>query len=284
MPHDRFLRLDRDRAQREWARYEGTPQRDLFRQLRERFLERHAVRAGWCVDLGSGPGRFSSQIGGPGAHHVALDLSRNMLTLGQELERRRGSAPPLVHRVRGDAGHPPFAPASLSEIALLGNALGFEIDRGAELLTAVEKTLAPGGTLVVEIAPGPGERSRYLSRLPPGAVRRLLAAPLAAIVPRVLREGFEREPVRHRTEAFVRWTPSQLERRWAERGWQCRETLAVAPALGPREETLRAVAGDPKAWGRLLELEEELGRRPERWTEAAAVLVAAGRPSSAQTI
>src|SRR5579864_6312733 len=49
---DRFRTLDSYRAAREWLRYEGTPQRELFRELRRRFIERHTRLAGWVVDVG----------------------------------------------------------------------------------------------------------------------------------------------------------------------------------------------------------------------------------------
>jgi SAM-dependent methyltransferase len=277
--HERFLRLDRERALREWQRYEGTAQRELFRQLRERFLLRHAVPGRWALDLGSGPGRFSPLVGGVGATTVALDLSREMLRVGREL----GGAPALrgarpVETVQGDAASPPFPEATFAEVALVGNALGFEAGSGERLLDAAERLTAPGGRLLLEIAPGPGERSRYLARLPAGAVRRLLAAPPAAVAPRVLREGFRAEPVRHRSASFRRWTASELADRWRASGWRVEETVAVAPALGAEPERLAEVARDAKAWERLRELEERLGRAPERWPSAAAVLVAVRRP------
>jgi SAM-dependent methyltransferase len=274
--HARFLRLDRDRARREWTRYEGTAQRELFRQLRERFLARHAGTGPWALDAGAGPGRFSPSVGAPSSRHVALDLSRAMLLLGRELGASRSELTG-VDRVLGDAAKPPFRPGTFSEVALVGNALGFEVAEGAALLASVEALVAPGGTLLVEVAPGPGERSRYLSRLPPGAVRRLLGAPVAAVLPRVVREGFRTEPERHSTSAFRRWSPKELLDRWGQLGWVVREVVAVAPALGPDAERLEEIAQDPKAWSRLLELEETVGVGPARWPSAAAVLLAVAR-------
>jgi len=283
--HDRFLRLDRQRAVREWTRYEGTAQRDLFRELRERFLGRHVRPGRWALDAGSGPGRFTSQVGGPGAVHVALDLSRAMLSVGRRRERMETRGPATrVERVHGDALRPPFPPSTFVEVALLGNTLGFEAGSGVELLGTVESLTAPGGLLVVEIAPGPGERSRYLARLPPSAVRRVLAAPPAAILPRLQREGFETEAVRHRPRSFQRWSVGDLLARWRDPDWHVLEVMAVSPALGPDAPRLDEVARDPGAWGRLLELEERLGRDPARWTDAAAVLVSVERRRSKQTI
>jgi hypothetical protein len=276
-PHDRFLALTEERALREWQRYEGTPQRDLFRQLRERFLERHAARSGWALDVGSGPGRFSPLVGGERSRRVALDLSANMLRIGSQLASF-ASPPRSIERVRGDALRPPFAPGRFAEVVALGNPLGFEGRHGVQLLDQLEALVAPGGLLIVEIAPGPGEHAVYLRRLPPGAVGRLLASPPALVAARIVRERFAREPRRHRELGFRRWTVAVLAERWAALGWKQLETLSLAPALGADPERIAAVASTPRAWERLLQLEEELGRDPARWPGAASVLLAARRP------
>lgn len=274
--HERFLRLDPARAEREWLRYEGTGQRQLFRSLRERFLARHRGDGAWNLDVGAGPGRFTALVGHPNDRHLALDLSASMLA-----EAQRPGEPPGGHRpieaVRGDALHPPFASGQFATVALLGNTLGFEEVKGPQLLAAVEGLVRPGGVLIVEVAPGPGERSRYLGRLPPGAVRRLVAAPPVAVAPRVQREGYEVEPVRHKTSRFRRWSAAELHARWSAGGWELRETVAVAPALGPDAARVESIAQDPRSWERLLELEERLGREPGRWRRAAALLLAVQR-------
>ncbi len=208
--------------------------------------------------------------------HVALDLSRSML----ELSRNRADGPTgpgPSDAVLGDGARPPLREAAFGTVALLGNALGFEGPRGEELLAAAERLVVPGGTLLVEIAPGPGERSRYLGRLPPGAVRRLLASPPGAYLPRVEREGFLREPVRRRRSEFRRWAVAELGARWRGTGFRLAETVAVAPALGADADRIAAVAREPAAFVRLCELEERIGRDPRRWPNAAAILLAAER-------
>ncbi len=261
---------------REWQRYEGTPQRELFRQLRERFLQRHASADGWAIDVGSGPGRFVARVGGPAVRRIAFDLSPNMLRIGRRLTDH-SSTPGVPERVRGNALRPPFRAGGFSEVAVVGNALGFEGSRGPELLDQLEGLLRPGGLLILEIAPGPGERSEYLRRLPVGAVERLLAAPPTLVAARVRREPFLREPRRHREQGFRRWTVASLADRWATHAWERVETMAVAPALGADPERVAAVAGRPRSWARLVELEELIGREPARWPQSAAVLLAVRR-------
>ncbi len=275
----RFLAVDEYRAKREWMRYEGTAQRDLFRMLRERFLLRHSSAVGWAVDLGAGPGRFTPLVGGLGARKVALDLSVEML---------RFPTPPspdfqgaAVDKVRGDAARPPLRAGRFSCVAALGNIFGFAGPDRERLLESAVGLIGKEGRLLLELAPGPGERSAYLARLPGTSVARLLRSPVAAILPRVRREPFRAEPQRKKEEGeFVRISAEELTRHLVLSGFSVEEVLAVAPALGPDAERAEAVRADPKAWLHLLELEEALGRDPDRWPRAAAVLVAAHRPPS----
>ncbi len=274
---DRYHETDRYRAEREWARYEGTGQRDLWRELRERFLHRHSAPARWALDLGSGPGRFTFGLGDESTRKVALDVSREMLRSGRRHQEllAKGPAPRWV---RGDGRAPPFPPAAFGSVALLGNSLGFAGASADRLRDAAMALVAPGGTLVVEVAPGPGERSRYLTRLPETAMVRFLRAPVAVIVRRVMREGFDRIPYRRETNGeFRRISAEELSRFLVAHGWQVLEGLAVAPALGPLAARVEAARADPKAWDHLLQVEEELGRQPARWDAAAAVVVAARR-------
>ena len=276
-PRERFVATDPYRADREWQRYEGTPQRDLFRQLRGRFLRRHAVDGGWAIDVGSGPGRFTPFLGGPSSRRVALDLSRAML---DEIPRRLGTYSPetvgSIARVRADSLQPPFSP----DVPGSGGPWQHPRVRGREEprdpyrvrgARRARRHADPGDR------PGPGEMSRYLGRLPPRAVGRLMEAPPKAVIPRVDREGFLTERPRHEGRSFRRWGALEVIRRWKPLGWEPVEVLSVAPVYGPDNARAEAVAREPRAWNHLLEVEEAVGRREERWTAAAAVLLAAQR-------
>jgi SAM-dependent methyltransferase len=270
---------------REWLRYEGTPQRELYRELRERFLRRHVEPSGWTVDLGTGPGRFLPWIGRAGSRRIALDASREMLTLVPSVWKATGGGEPLPGLILGLAERPPLRRGRWSEVVALGNTLGFAGRQADRVLDEAEGLVAPGGSLLLEVAPAPGERSRYLGRLPPSAVARLFLSPVRAILNRMDREGFRAEPPRHPTpETFRRFDADELHQRLRSSGWEIVETVAVAPSLGADAARIEAVRGDPKAWTHLLELEEEVGRRSDRWPGAAAVLLAARRPSSMRMI
>lgn len=251
----------------------------MFRELRRRFLARHRRPGSWSLDAGSGPGRFTLDLGPEPGRIVAIDLSGEML-LGAR--RRFEESPAGTERpaalVRGDLAVPPFRPGGFGTVALLGNGLGFAGTLGGGMLDAVEQLVEPSGLLLIEIAPGSGERSRYLARLPPSTIGRLMAAPVPLLSARVSSEGFRGEPRRHVERGFRRWTAAEVHERFRREGWTVEETCAVAPCLGPDPERLAQVRAGTKAWDHLLELEEALGRRPERWPSAAAVLVAVRRP------
>ncbi len=276
-PYDRFRELDPYRVDREWKRYEGTPQRDLFRILRERFLDRHARRGGWVLEVGPGPGRFTPRIGTSATRRVLLDLSPRALAAIPERWSRR-SEEPVPNLVVGDAARPPFPPGGFELVVLLGNILGFAGEGAGGLLDRGLELVAPGGTVLLEVVAAGGERSRYLARLPPGAVGRLLRAPPGALTPRVAREGFEPiAPDRPEGSTFRRLREEELARALDRGGFEVQEALAVAPALGWDPERVARVAADPKAFARLVELEEGLGRSPDRRSAAAALLLAARR-------
>jgi Methyltransferase domain len=276
---ERFRELDPYRAEREWRRYEGTPQRDLWRELRERFLDRHATGDRWVIDAGSGPGRFTSHVGAPGARRVALDLSGEMLRKLGEHWGKGPVRPRLPERIRGDLSAAPFASGVFGEVALLGNTLGFAGRSSETVWSRAAELVAPAGRLLIEVAPGPGERSRYLGRLPPSAVGRLLRAPPAAVLPRILREGFEELPPRKPEAGEFRRIRADEVSEFARRtGWEVQELIAVGPALGQDPDRVAAVRTDPKAWAHLVHVEEELGRRSDRWSRAAALLASLQRP------
>ena len=278
-PRERFRELDPYRVQREWDRYEGTAQRDLFRELRERFLKRHSAAGGSVLEVGPGPGRFTPFVGRSPVRRVLLDLSQEML---QEARRRSGKGrrgPEAYQLVRGDLVSPPLTFRAFSEVVVLGNTVGFAGSESSRALDAATELVAPGGILLLELAAGDGERSTYLRRLPPGAFRRLFTSPPRLVAARVRREGFEPEPPkpadRHGfSRRGGRATVQALERR----GFTVEELLAVAPATGALPDQLSALGSESAEWPRLISLEEEIGHDPPRAEIASAVLIAARRP------
>jgi hypothetical protein len=181
-----------------------------------------------------------------------------------------GRTDPVV----GDGLRPPFPPRTFAEVVVLGNVVGFSGPDAEAILRSVGEQVTPGGKLIVEVAAGPGERSRYLARLPPGAVARLLRSPAPLVEARILREGFVEAPSSRGVHSLFRALDVATAVSWlSPLGFRVVETMSVAPALGQEPDHLTSIQSDAISWGRLLDLEERLGRRPDRWTVAAAVLL-----------
>ena len=282
----RFRDNDRYRAGREWARYEGTAQRDLFFELRARFIRRHLPARGWAIEIGGGPGRMAAELAKPhGTRLAVLDIGRSMLELLADRWPSGPGSPVPPDRIRGDAVRPPLTPGRFELVSAMGNILGFSGEEASRLFDRVMELVAPAGIVLIEIAPGSGERSRYLRRLPEGATARALRVPIALVTTRVRREGFEAVPARRRRAGeFRRFAPTELAPRLESAGFVPDEIVAVAPALGAEPARLARIARDPKAWDHLIELEEILGREPQRWPGAAAVLIAAHREAGGEAV
>jgi SAM-dependent methyltransferase len=271
------------RVEREWKRYEGNALRELFFELRRRFLARHVAccRSGWALDLGSGPGRFAPALSGEDRAVVLADVSLRMLESAHR-HLGLGSAEPSaakVHLVRADGMQPPFAAGTFGFVLALGNLFGFAGAAYRELWDSTLALVAPAGSLVVEIAPARGERARAARRLPATAFARALRAPVRAVAERVRAGGFEAgspdEREAHESFEFLStdWALPAL----VSSGFRVEESMAVAPVCGADPARAEAARRDSKAFAHLLELEETLGRDPRRWREAAAVLIAARR-------
>jgi SAM-dependent methyltransferase len=275
----RFRAWDASRIYHEWHRYEGTPQRDLFRELRERFLLRHrSTGLPWVLEVGPGPGRFSGYIGGPADRLVQLDLSARVLDHLQKQSPDREL--PGTRLALGDARALPFIDDGFRTAVALGNVIGFAGGQAGLVLEELGRVTRPGGSLLLEVVVGDGERSRYLHRLPGSALQRLFLAPVRALVPRIEREGFDPGPARARAEgpfSFRRFSESELMTQLRRVGFEPDESLAVAPCLGRDPQRVAAVRADPVAWQHLLEAEETIGRHLERRSRASALLVSAVR-------
>lgn len=230
---------------------------------------------GRTLEIGPGPGRFTDLIGTAPRERVALDLSAEALATLRRNWAPPGRTGPPPGLVRADALSAPFRPRSFRVVTLLGNVLGFAGAGGDSLLGQAAALLTPGGRLLLEADCGPGERSRYLARLPAGAVRRLLVAPAPWLQGRIAAEGFAPEPPRRALRGLRRTDPQELLDRLSGWGLELEEAIAVAPVLGADSGKLETVHSDRRAWERLLSLEETVGRSPERLRRCPAVLFCA---------
>ncbi len=196
----RFRHAGAYEVEREWRRYEGTPQRELLRGVRERFLERALRTASeevrWAAEVGPGPGRFTPLVGQGAERLLLVDLSTPMLRAAAE-RVEAGSGPSSeggVDLVQADASRSPLKERSLDRVVALGNLVGFAGPRARSVLEGLARAVAPGGALVFETQAAVTFVPRFLDEAGPPELRRTFVSDPRHELPRLLREGWRPVP------------------------------------------------------------------------------------------
>lgn len=274
----RFAQAGDYEAGREWRRYEGTPQRDLLREVRRRFLERALRRlsapAGLIVEVGPGPGRFTPPLAAQAGRLVLVDVSPRMLAIAEEHATSVARRP--VDLVLGDAAQLPIHGESADAVVALGNIVGSAGDRSLAALQEIAGVVAPGGILVLETVAPPGGRPVFLRRTSPKEWKGLLSdEPERALSP-LLAEGFDPAPPSspgdRGPDGFRHFQAAETARFLDREGFDVVEQALAAPLVGGEPELVAAILrGGAGALRRLVHWEELAGRHP-------AVLRAGGGP------
>ncbi|MDE1819696.1 MAG: class I SAM-dependent methyltransferase [Euryarchaeota archaeon] len=286
----RFLSAGRYEVEREWRRLEGTPQRDLLRTLRERFLRRSfptpLPEGRWAVEVGPGPGRFTPVLAETSAQLLLVDLSREMLRAAAVRRERglgsRGRRATLA-LVLGDATAWPVRPGTIERLTAIGNVVGFSGDRAEGILRELSASLAPGGEIVVESVCPTTTLPKFAARW-----RRDTRAPVLAGDPELrlrplLGQGWERHHVPggpHPSSAeFHFFHPREIREALARLGIEVREQEVLAPLSGDNPELVGRIArGGPRGLDELVRWEEAAGHRPEFLEAGGHALTLAVRP------
>lgn len=103
------------------------------------------LRGAQVLEVGSGAAQGARYCAGRGAHVVASDLSAGMLEVARRLDRRSGTALPLV---QCDASALPFERASFDTVFTAYGAIPFTADSAA-VMRECARVLRRGGRLVV---------------------------------------------------------------------------------------------------------------------------------------
>ena len=270
---------------REWRRYSGDAWRVLVRELRDRFLARHLPKGGgWVLELGPGPGRFTPTVLASGARVAAVDLSLPMLrALGRRAAVRTRSA--RLRPVRGAGEHLPFRNGAFRAVVAYGNILGFAGSEGAQLLSEIARVVRPGGLLLLDVASPVGSTTEFLEV---GArrrfLRRILRNPdyyfLSAILGAGPRGHQPYAPARMGYFEFDFYTVEGADEVLRAAGFSPVDRMALG-AIGAFRDRLTTIARrEPRTWKNLVEIEEQVGRRPGVLETGHGFVLAARRRAS----
>lgn len=267
----RFTQAGKYESDREWKRYEGTPQRDLLRLVRERFLLRSlklvGAGDGLTVEVGPGPGRFTPLLVPSTSRLVLVDLSRSMLLEALRRVRTQPGGPTSLEGTLGDASRMPIR-AEVAKVAVaLGNVVGMSGDRSLAALQEVAGLVAPGGLLIIETV---GERvaaPRFVGRVAPGGWRTLLRQDPSRGLPPRLSEGMEDLPAQTTPGSpgseFQFLGTDAVARFLNREGFTVKDQMIAAPLTGGDAGLVRSIAQAHRGdLAPLLRWEESAGRFP----------------------
>lgn len=253
-----------EQVRREWKRYDLDPRHRLWRELRERFLQRHLGRSQTVLEVGPGPGRFTSTIlRTRPERYLAADLSRGALVAARR-RARRGPTRQRVAWLQAAGEHLPVAQRSLDAVVLYGNVLGMSARDGPLLLEEIARCLKPGGRLIADVATPAASMQEFLFNV--ARVRwlgRVLRRRSYYLIDRILSDGYQ--PLLPRRLArweFMFYPPAALGVALRAAGLEVEEIMSVAPVSSWQPDTARIARRSPTAWRSLVELEEIVGRRP----------------------
>jgi len=125
------------KAIQEWERLCSTPIRRIEYMITSHFLNRYLPKSGLILDAGSGPGRYTIDLGRKGYRVVMFDLLHEMLQLGQQ-KVAENNMQEKVMLVEGNIVTLPYQDNSFDAVICLGAPLSHITDSQARSRAVAE--------------------------------------------------------------------------------------------------------------------------------------------------
>lgn len=169
----------------EWSRLGADVAGRVSLEVHRRFLARFVRPGDRVLEVGAGPGRFTSALAALGATVVVTDLSPVQLDLNRERVGPTAAEAAVERRELLDVGDVSrYADGEFDTVVAYGGPLSYTFDRVEEALRGLLRVTAPGGAVVASVMSALGTWRAAL----PGVARAAAAAGEDAN-DRVLRTG-----------------------------------------------------------------------------------------------
>ncbi len=139
-------------GEREWHRFESTPQDRVSLHLHTHYLKAF-VRSGMSVlDAGAGPGRFTVELIKAGAKVSVGDISAEQLAQNRKRVKAAGLEDAVLSRQQLDITDlSRFADATFDAVLCYGGPLSYVMDRADDALSELLRVTQPGGVLLLSV-------------------------------------------------------------------------------------------------------------------------------------
>ncbi len=137
---------------REWARQDADARSRVSFEVHRRFLRRFVPRGAHVLEIGAGPGRFTTELAAQSCRVVVTDPSPAQLAAH---ERRLRATPAergvLRRELLGDTDTCRYRDGEFDAVLAYGAPLSSASDRAADALCGLLRVVAPGGIVVASV-------------------------------------------------------------------------------------------------------------------------------------
>jgi len=262
-------------AQAEWTRHDATPAARMSLELHRRLLHRHVRPGARVLEIGAGPGRFTTELAAAGARITVADLSPVQLALNEAAVRSAGLADAVDGWVRCDIRDVSrWRRGDFDAVVAFGGPISYTFDDAERVVAGLLGLLEPGGMLLASVMSTLGSWRIFL----PTVVPQIEAGEATMdTLERVLRLGDTRH-LPEQPHICRTFRADEVTAMFEGAGGTVVELMASAWCANNPVEQLGPLVTDPELWRRFVELEEEACGRPGTLDGGTHILVAALAP------
>lgn len=240
----------------EWDRFDKDALSRVSLELHRRFLRRHVADGSQVLEIGAGPGRFTTQLADMGCLVVVSDVSPVQLALNQRRVDEAGrEASVLERRLLDIRDLSSVSDASYDAVVAYGGPLSYAFEQAEICLSEMLRVVRPGGRVVASVMDLIGTLRVFVRAIPLYAANGRLEA-----LGQVMATGDNRLDEGAHPCRMFRWREIEA---MVDR-LECRVLGASASNFlsSGDQQVVAHIEQDPVLWELLLEWEEEYCAEP----------------------
>jgi SAM-dependent methyltransferase len=137
---------------REWARLDSDPTGRVCFEVHRRFLRQFVPRRAQVLEIGAGPGRFTTELAARGCRVVATDLTPAQLAAHERRLRGTPAERSVVRRELLDVTDTSrYGDGEFDAVLAYGGPLSHAVGRAADALRGLLRLVGPDGIVVASV-------------------------------------------------------------------------------------------------------------------------------------